>query len=120
MRTKKMNSLPNCDFCDQPALYDAPTLTGSWAYMCQEHYDTRSGSSLGTKFELRDQENLPAPSDKVLDGIELTPIEDVFTDVANREVQCPACGESRLLEADATGFFTCEGCKSKVGILALI
>lgn len=28
-----------CDFCDEAATYDAKTLMGPWAYMCDKHYE---------------------------------------------------------------------------------
>jgi hypothetical protein len=34
VKTIKMYALPQCNFCDRPAAYDAPTLNGSWAHMC--------------------------------------------------------------------------------------
>ncbi len=30
---------PRCDFCGRPALYDAKTKLGPWAYVCQKHFD---------------------------------------------------------------------------------
>ena len=53
-----MQELPSCDFCKQegrdpvePAEYDAKTILGPHAYMCQEHFE-KYGTSLGTKLVL--------------------------------------------------------------------
>lgn len=41
--------LPACDFCSRttPAVYDAKTSHGPWAYLCQGHFDDL-GIGLGT------------------------------------------------------------------------
>lgn len=31
--------MTKCDYCNKKAKYDAKSLQGPWAYMCQEHYD---------------------------------------------------------------------------------
>lgn len=53
--TAYVTKLPNCDFCkieqgkETPATYDAATLQGPWASMCDEHYIfNRRSSLLGT------------------------------------------------------------------------
>ncbi|WP_300943713.1 hypothetical protein [uncultured Duncaniella sp.] len=28
-----------CDFCDDPAIYDAKTILGPWAFVCNKHYN---------------------------------------------------------------------------------
>lgn len=48
----RMVRIPNCDFPHEvptPALYDAKTIHGPWAYMCQTHFDSdhRGGLGLG-------------------------------------------------------------------------
>jgi len=45
--TAYVDSLPKCDFCNEPAAYDAVTKLGCWANMCEEHFD-QYGISLGT------------------------------------------------------------------------
>ena len=41
-------TLPKCDLCrGGEAHYDARTIDGPWAYMCQEHFD-HFGVGLGT------------------------------------------------------------------------
>lgn len=44
----KVSVIPDCDICKHPAyghkkvpaLYDAATKQGPWAYLCQEHFDS--------------------------------------------------------------------------------
>ena len=36
----------SCDFCDKVARYDARMNMGSWAYMCEKHFDEH-GIGLG-------------------------------------------------------------------------
>lgn len=31
--------MPKCDFCGKPAVYDAKTIHGPWAYVCQTHFN---------------------------------------------------------------------------------
>lgn len=43
----------NCDLCaasgvQREAKYDAKTLTGPWAYMCEQHFQTDSLGQVGT------------------------------------------------------------------------
>jgi hypothetical protein len=42
--------LPTCDFCPGKASYDAKTLFGPWANMCQIHFDHHTTGQLGTGF----------------------------------------------------------------------
>ncbi len=49
----KVAKRPNCDLCaaqgkSTPARYDAKTLTGPWAYMCEAHFQTHGLGQLGT------------------------------------------------------------------------
>lgn len=43
-----------CDFCDvgliKDVLYDARTIYGPWAVMCQEHFELFSLGKLGTGY----------------------------------------------------------------------
>lgn len=44
-----VEKLPNCDFRHESetlAAYDGRTIGGSWAYMCQQHFE-RYGIGLG-------------------------------------------------------------------------
>lgn len=33
------NVKQKCDFCKKPAIYDAKTILGPWAFVCQEHFN---------------------------------------------------------------------------------
>lgn len=51
--TAEVVALPKCDFCDKQAQFDAAIMTragkaGPWAYMCEEHFLSRSCRMLGT------------------------------------------------------------------------
>jgi len=43
---------PSCDFCNEPAKYDARMLRGSWAYMCNAHFEEH-GIKLGLGYGQR-------------------------------------------------------------------
>ncbi len=43
----KVEQLPSCDFCGKPAQYDAATVFGPWANMCEADFKT-NGIGLGT------------------------------------------------------------------------
>lgn len=47
-----MAVLPNCHFCEEvdllrPANYDAKTIRGPWAYMCEIHFLSETFGELG-------------------------------------------------------------------------
>ena len=42
MKTIVKNPLPTCDICRGTAKYDAPTVHGPWANMCQPCYDANA------------------------------------------------------------------------------
>ena len=45
----RVSVLPKCDFCDAQAVYDAKTVIGPWANLCEEHFKEYSpDESLGT------------------------------------------------------------------------
>jgi len=123
MKTLDVVNAPMCNFCNsRPALYDAPTVMGSWAYACKEcsmiHMDP-SSMQIGTRFEIRKISKKKPTSDSQL-GIE--PKEDdtkywtrAIKD-SERVVKCPTCSMKRKLEIDADGVFTCEACKQQVSI----
>ena len=123
MKTKLVNELPKCDFPhpdDRDAIYDAPTRSGSWAYMCEDCAKSMSNEAslnIGFKFELREkvQADVEIPKARVwaiepglddLDYWENSMMEGI------REPECPTCGEVRRMEPDATQF-TCSGCGTK-------
>jgi hypothetical protein len=37
-----------CQFCDKRAQYDAKTAFGSWAYLCDDHFELYAPFGLGT------------------------------------------------------------------------
>ena len=52
MKEKRLEELPKCDFqnlspvidmCSIYAKYDAPTESGTWAFMCEAHYKMHAG-----------------------------------------------------------------------------
>lgn len=69
----KVLQLPNCDFCkllnkEVPAEYDAKTIQGPWANMCQKHWDRYSFHKLGTGYGQRlILENIPEPEGGVVE-----------------------------------------------------
>lgn len=36
-----------CDFCPCEAIYDAKTIYGPWAYLCQRHYNLAGSKTKG-------------------------------------------------------------------------
>lgn len=46
--TVSVTTLPKCDFCDESAQYDAKTIVGPWAYMCEKHFGLLGRGRLGT------------------------------------------------------------------------
>lgn len=45
--TVYLTEIPKCNFCDKPAAYDAKTIMGPWAYLCERHFQTHARGSLG-------------------------------------------------------------------------
>ncbi len=71
-----VSELPACQFCGQPAEYDARTKTGPgsiasmrWAYMCKSCWKLRThqelGTGLGQKLILKDKEDCNGKNDKI-------------------------------------------------------
>lgn len=60
-----VSSFPNCDLCkshkiETVATYDALTVYGPWAYLCESHFQTHGiglGTGQGQKLILRIPEN---------------------------------------------------------------
>jgi hypothetical protein len=51
----KVQQLPSCDICGKQAEYDAKTVMGPWANMCESHFNelgTGLGTGLGQKLEV--------------------------------------------------------------------
>jgi len=55
MKTLDVVTAPVCNFCNsKPALYDAPTVTGRWAYACEEcSVGKIDPNGMGTKFVVK-------------------------------------------------------------------
>jgi len=54
-RERKVSEYPKCDYCDEPARYDARTKSGAWANMCQKHFEIHGiglGAGRGQKLVL--------------------------------------------------------------------
>lgn len=116
MKIKIVNELPKCDFCKLEAYYDAPTFSGSWAYMCAACLAQNGRDiEIGFKFKKRIKKN-PKEKNKVLQGKILTSMENMVFD-SLMDVECPSCGELIRLECDFHGTFTCEGCNQKVKVI---
>lgn len=123
MKTVYFEKLPRCDYenldCTGNAVYDAPTIDGPWAHMCEHHYKIFAASmadKIGCKLAQRDK--VEEKSGEAQMGIEpnyddLEYWENVLIE-GLREIKCPECSESRSMEPDATGVFTCEGCGIRV------
>lgn len=125
MKTIYFKKLPKCDYrnltpkCQGDAVYDALTINGQWAHMCEYHYQifkSPTAERIGCKLAQRD---LVKPKEgKAKMGIE--PSHDDFGYWENvlmdglREIRCPDCNEPRSMEPDAEGIFNCEGCGIKV------
>ena len=44
-----MSEIPNCGYCTKQASYDASTLNGQWAWMCNDCWPIyRKSKTLGT------------------------------------------------------------------------
>ncbi len=114
MKTKKIETLPSCNFCKNDAVYDAPTVHGSkWAYMCKDCMCVHGGANalvVGFKFEQRTPAE-PKKDSEILMGEDGDLEEAMFGD---RYVTCPECGDERHVEPDAGYVYTCDGCGSKV------
>jgi len=123
MKTLQVVNAPMCNFCNsKPALYDAPTVMGCWAYACKEcsmiHMDP-SSMQIGTKFEIRKISKKKATGD-LQPGIEPKEDDTRYWTRAIRDseriVKCPTCSMKRKLEIDADGEFKCEACGQQVSI----
>lgn len=115
MKTVKLSTIPKCDFCGAPALYDAPTTRGPWGYMCSDcARDNARNIEIGSRIEKLDQQ---PNKHRIAKGIEISLLEELTVgDV--RRVKCSACNEIRSMEMDA-GPYLCE-CGVTVDIRPLI
>ena len=120
MKTLQVVTAPMCNFCGKPALYDAPTVTGQWAYTCSEcSVGKIDPLGVGTKFEIRKISKKKATGD-IQPGIEPKEDDTKYWTRAIRDseriVKCPTCSMKRKLEIDADGEFKCEACGQQVSI----
>lgn len=114
MRKKRVAEAPKCSFDSKDAKYDAPTMTGQWAFMCPECFMSKGNDpqGIGCEFIIGIAEAVSgAPLVGTLD-IEKTMESDTLI------VTCP-CTEERHLELDAEGEYQCEGCGRQVTIPSL-
>jgi len=119
-----VEKLPKCDFCEEPALYDAKTRMGPWAYMCEEHFKQHGLGRLGTGFGQRlrprkalgEAEKLRGEPEKELsvtmtgDDLETATFEGVWYPT------CPYCGAETPAEPDAHAVY-CEACNRRFKII---
>lgn len=82
-----------CDFCKKPAVYDAQSKLGPWAYMCEEHFERLAVKATGSYTRLENIE----PLHKVCSvcGKE-KPVSDFYKYVDKRGVtryrnECKSC-----------------------------
>jgi len=110
MKTVKLQKLPNCQFCDELASYDAKMLNySSWAYFCESCYSKLADKRMPpSKLALAPKRQ--EPTGKIVKGIVLTSMEDMMFDSVI-EISCSECSEERTMEPDSTGYLCSCGCK---------
>ena len=124
------DAIPACDLCRKnPGIYDGPCAGhgSSWANICQTCFDLMEQTNkdyiktVGGKREpvMRSIQNKVKDPNAILVAKELTDMMDCLSG-EDREVECPACGETRLVEPDADYTFKCEGCGAQVKCAAII
>ena len=110
-----VSEFPKCDFCSQPAKYDARVGGGSWAYMCEKHFMSMGiglGTGKGQKLLLR--ETKPQPEKELTvtmseEQLEQATMEDMWYPT------CPYCGAETPAEPDATSIY-CQSCNRRFKI----
>ena len=73
-----MTMTRNCDICrinvgaDTPATWDAPSITGPWAYMCDSHHDTHGlpGGTNLAELERRQNATFDERKDELLNALD--------------------------------------------------
>jgi hypothetical protein len=53
----RVEALPTCDLCDEPARFDCKTTRGPWMYACEYHFVVHGiglGMGLGQRLEVSD------------------------------------------------------------------
>ena len=111
--------MEKCDFCGEKAKYDAPTIHGSWAYMC-EACSKIAGANLniGTvlkepKMEKVDIYYDAAAEQEWAESLTMDELEQLVFD----SVAPTACPEGCEVEPDGR---CCHGYKSPLLVLGLI
>jgi len=97
MKVVFMSKLPKCDFCGAEASYDAPTVSGAWANMCEECFPKNrpKNRSMTSSFFYSIKKNgttwafQPSVKPKIT--------------IKSDEViaECPKCGTKTTVETDA-------------------
>lgn len=122
MKASKLSEIPKCSFCTKPATVDGPTLSGQWAYMCNDcvidRADIIAVVAIGTR--LTKHVSPPPQTD-----ISTYPAKELYTleEIAmgeDRVLECPKCGEEHRMEQDASGVFECHGCRRTLSMESLI
>jgi hypothetical protein len=49
----ELEKLPSCQMCENTADYDSATIFGSWAYLCEPHWEEWGMGCLGVGFGQR-------------------------------------------------------------------
>jgi hypothetical protein len=118
----KVDVLPKCAFCGADAFLDAPTLNGSWAYMCGIHslMVGTPNHNIGTEFSLlTDLEKsirnhpakgtLSAREDFVTERVEAGITEDVaraeYVAISDADMDNPRARRKAIHAAIADGDF---------------
>jgi hypothetical protein len=111
----KVTVMPKCGICgSSQGIYDAPTNGGSWGNMCEDCIKIHGDSNgIGSKREMRVSAK-PQTDGKIVDAIEEFNRDTIL--MGEREVECPKCGETRMVEPDADYVYGCEGCGVKVRV----
>ena len=87
-----LQKIPPCDLCSKPATYDAKTLNGSWAYLCNRCFKVHGvGLGLG-KEQIIIQKKVN--DDKT--HLECVECSHKFSTMNIYNVECPKCGAFSL------------------------
>ena len=113
-KIKEMTTLPKCDFGGADAKYEAPTLRGPWAYMCENDcidvHSSRERAEMGTEFVLKSQVT-KSLKPKTVDGLEPESMdywEGIIVNDDLRSIECPTCHSTHEVEPDAEYEYLCD------------
>lgn len=106
---KKVDRFQTCNFCNNKAIYDAPLMGhgGTWAYFCEDCYVPRATKGVGTKFELKNEDELAL--DALGEDAYDASWEAAFMKVITREGRLEAIMEESLF-GDSCGVECADGC----------